>query len=210
MGCDYGTLAAVNFPSAQKTAALAVMFAARVAAAARVTTSTKVASAKALRRVTAATKGMEPPGMRRLAGKAVEALAAKPTGRLREIVVLKACRGGAEARLRIAVKRSRPIAVTVIRAGAIARAPELLCRVERRLHVVESLLRGTAVVRSRRPVTPVEAFSGTIPGKSLLRPTVIAFLSELLPIAGVVSSAGLAIVARPVVAIGQPGPESRL
>ena len=107
----------------------------------------------------AAAKGMESTTLvRRLHGRPGEAIPPKTCrGRtLREIVTLEASRcRGTIGWLRNTVGCTRPAAGE---AGAIARAAVLLRRIDRRLHVVVSLLARPAVANSGRLITPVVAF----------------------------------------------------
>src|SRR5271156_677373 len=106
----------------------------------------------------AATKGMEATTLvRRLHRRPGEAIPPKTCrGRtLREIITLEASRcRGTIGWLRNTVGCTRPAARET---GAIPRTPVLL-RIDRRLHVVVSLLRWPGVPNSSRLVTPVVAF----------------------------------------------------
>src|ERR1700721_2772231 len=118
----------------------------------------------------AAAKGMEATTLvRRLHRRPGEAIPPKTCRgrRLREIVALEACPcRGTIGLLRNAIGLARPAAVE---AGAIARAAVLLRRIDRRLHVVVSLLSRSAVANSGRLVTPVVAFGWPVACISLRR-----------------------------------------
>jgi len=124
-------------------------------ASARVATTKAFAAATEAFLRMAAAEGMETTLVRRFVGRPGEALTPKSRrGRtLRKIVALKACAcRGTIGLLRNAIG-PRPAAVE---AGAIRRAPVLLRRIDRRLHVVVSLLH-----------RPVVAFGRPAPGISL-------------------------------------------
>src|ERR1700734_1924256 len=107
----------------------------------------------------AAAKGMEASTrVRRLHGRPGKAIPPKSSrgGTLGKIVTLKTCRRrGTIGLLPSTIGGTWPVAVE---AGAISRTTVLLGCVDRRLHVVVSLLFRTGVADSRRLVTPVEAF----------------------------------------------------
>ena len=131
---------------------------ARVAATEALTTSTEAFTTTKAFLWMAAAKGMEASTrLGRFEGRPSEAIPSKSSrgGTLRKIVTLKtrSCRGTIGLLRSVGCWRS-----AAIEAGAIPRAAVLLRRIDRRLHVVVSLLYRPGVADSAGLVTPVVAF----------------------------------------------------